>query len=202
MSKITFVYFDLGDVLFNWRNVLNNEFVTMSKKSPEKVWAAFTRHDDDACRGKITAQKLWEYLKTELGIKDDINNFVEWWASGFSPIPLMHQLVEMTSKKYKVGILTNIYLEAWKHYAAHGLIPDVSYGAIVQSCEIGFMKPDIEIYKYAESKAGVSPQEILLIDNSRENIDKATELGWQTVWYDVTNPQKSIAEIKQVLELN
>ena len=201
MSQIKFVYFDIGDVVFSWQEVLK-KIAVMSNKPLERVWAVFDKYDLDVCRGKIMPQAFWVHFKEELGIKEDIENFVEWWTSDFTPIPLMHQLVQETSKKYRLGILTNIYPEVWKYYIRGGLIPDVTYDVIVKSCDIGLAKPEKEIYEYAQKKAKVLPQEILFIDNSKENIEAAKKLGWQVVWYDVNKPEKSVAEVKQVLNLN
>jgi putative hydrolase of the HAD superfamily len=201
MSKIKFVYFDVGDVVFEWRVALR-KIAIMANKSYEEVCIIFNKYDNDVCRGKISAQQLWKNLREELEIKDDIRNFLEWWSNSFSPIPVMHEIVKETARKYKIGILTNIYQGAWAYYVADKLIPDVSYVAIIQSCNVGFVKPETELYEYAEKKAGYSSQEILLIDNSSENISKARELGWQAVWYDVGNPQKSVVEIRQALGLN
>jgi FMN phosphatase YigB (HAD superfamily) len=201
MSKIKFVYFDIGDVVFNWKQVLT-KLALMSKKSYEEVYAVYKEYDDDVCRGKIMPQELWEHFQKELQLSNKMDNFLKWWSSNFSPIPAMHEIVVETSEKYKVGILTNIYTGIWKYYVKDGLIPEISYAAIVQSCDIGFVKPEIEIFKYAQSKAGVFPQEILFIDNALKNVDRAKELGWQAILYDVNNPQKSVAEIKQILGLN
>jgi FMN phosphatase YigB (HAD superfamily) len=200
MSQIKFVYFDIGDVVFEWKQVLR-KIAAMANKSYEEVYAVYKKYDDDVCRGKISPQELWQHFKIELGIDKEIENFIEWWVSDFTPILPMHQLAKEIAKRYEVGILTNIYPGAWKYYVAKGLIPDVSYVAIIRSCDLGFVKPEPEIFKYAEDKAGILASEILLIDNSQKNIDKAKSLGWQVVWYDVNSPQKSIAEIKRVLEL-
>jgi HAD superfamily hydrolase (TIGR01509 family) len=201
MAQIKFVYFDIEDVTFEWRQVLRKIGV-MANKSYEEVLAVFKKYDDDVCRGKIMPQKLWEYFKEELQIEhEDFENFLEWWSNSFTPIPAMHKVVEEASEKYRVGIATNIYPGALKYYVADKLIPDISYNTIIQSCDIGFIKPEAEFYKYAQDKTGVYPQEILLVDNSKENIDKAKELGWQVGWYDVTNPRESIVNIRQILGL-
>jgi len=200
MSQIKFVYFDIGDVVFEWKQALR-KIAAMANKSYEEVLSVFNKYDNDACRGKITGQELWEHFKEELEISSEIDNFIEWWANSFSPIPATHHLAKEIYRKYKVGILTNIFPGAMPYYVINGLIPDISYDAIVKSCDIGFVKPEAEIFKYTQKMAGVLAQEILLIDNSLKNIDKAKELGWQVAWYDVKNPQESISEIRRMLDL-
>ena len=135
-------------------------------------------------------------------MKEEIDNFIDWWNDNFKPIQAMHQLVRDIAKKYKIGVLTNIYEGSFVRMLAQGNIPNIAYDAVIQSCELGFIKPEEEIYEFAQKSAMVLASEILFIDNKTENIDKAKELGWQTVWYDVENHHRSEEEIRQVLGLN
>jgi putative hydrolase of the HAD superfamily len=205
MSKIKFVYFDLGDVLFEWKDGLKG-LSELSKKSYQETHDIFEKekHDNDAILGKITPQELWQLLKKELDIDKDteIDDFADWWSDHFKPILEMHDFVREVSKNYKVGILTNIYHEIIFHAFRKGHIPEVNYETIIQSCDLNLAKPDEALFKHAEKVAGVLASEILFIDNKAENIDKARSLGWQAILYDVNNPQKSVAEIKRILGLN
>jgi len=201
MSQIKFVYFDLGDVLFEWEDNIG-KIAVLANKSKEDVFAAFDKYNDDACRGKITPQEMWDHLKEDLSMQIDIKDFINWWTDNFKAIQSMHRVVEKASEKFKVGLLTNIYLESLVHNFAKGQVPDISYASIVQSCELGFIKPDKEIFEHAQKISGVLAGEIMFIDNSQKNIDKAKELGWQTAWYDVADPQKSEDEIKHALGIN
>jgi FMN phosphatase YigB (HAD superfamily) len=51
----------------------------------------------------------------------------------------------------------------------------------VLSYEVGYVKPDPRIYEIAVDKAEVSPNECLFIDDRRENIEAARQLGVQTI---------------------
>ena len=201
MSQIKFVYFDIGDVLFEWKDGLKG-LSEISNKSYQETHDAFEKYDADACRGTITPQELWKHLKTELDIKIEIDDFADWWSDYFKPILEMHDLVKKAAKKYRIGILTNIYHETMVHAFKKGNLPEVNYEAIIQSCDLNLVKPEEAFFKYAQDVANVLASEILFIDNKLENIDKARSLGWQVTWYDVNNPQKSAAGIKRVLNLN
>jgi HAD superfamily hydrolase (TIGR01509 family) len=201
MSEIKFIYFDIGDVLFEWKDGLKALF-EMSNKPYKEVHDVFEKYDDDACRGKITPQELWHHLKKELNIDTEIDDFADWWSDRFKPILEMHNLVREAVKKYRIGILTNIYHETIIHAFKKGHIPEVNYETIIQSCDLNLIKPEEAFFVHAQKIAGVLVSEILFIDNKSENIDIANRLGWQVVWYDVNNSQKSVAEIKRVLKLS
>ena len=79
------------------------------------------------------------------------------------------------------------------------LIPDINWDVIVDSSVEKYRKPDKEIYEIAESKSGFKGNEILFIDNKRENLEIPKEMGWQTYWYDSSDYDKSSCELKMVL---
>lgn len=49
---------------------------------------------------------------------------------------------------------------------------------IINSSELGFAKPDEEIFSYALSKLNLMPGEVVFIDDSEKIISKANELGF------------------------
>jgi FMN phosphatase YigB (HAD superfamily) len=81
-----------------------------------------------------------------------------------------------------------------------GFIPDITYDAIIDSSQVGAVKPEAKIYEIAEAKSGVAASEILLVDDSRSNLMAAEKMGWHVLWFDDYEPQDSIPKIKQALE--
>jgi len=66
---------------------------------------------------------------------------------------------------------------------------------------INLIKPEDEFFLYAQRKVNVLSSEILLIDDSRENIDKVKKLGWNGIWFDENNPEDTIKRVKEILNL-
>jgi HAD superfamily hydrolase (TIGR01509 family) len=202
MAQIKFVYFDLGDVLFTWEDGLKNLAVIESRPYEEIFKVFINKYHDDACRGRTTPQYVWQNLKRDLNLNTELVDFADWWTDEFKPIQPMHELARETAKKYRIGLFTNLFKEVMAHSFKKGCIPNLNWEKIVQSSDLNLIKPDEAIFKYAEKTAGVLASEILFIENSPKNIDKAKELGWQVAWYDVANPRKSINKIRQTLGLN
>ena len=80
------------------------------------------------------------------------------------------------------------------------LIPDVAYDTIIDSSQVGAIKPEKKIYQIAAERAGVKPEEILLVDDSRANLMAAEHLGWHVLWFDAYRSKESIARIRKALE--
>lgn len=82
--------------------------------------------------------------------------------------------------KYKLILLSNtndIHIEWVKKNV--DLFDDFKkcFDAFYLSQEIGFRKPDSEIYRFVLKKHDLKPEEILFIDDTQENTDAAAQLG-------------------------
>ncbi len=198
-GKIKFLYFDLGGVFFHWKQFPQ----TMSARfgsSPEKWQAVFDKYDDLACTGKISTQNLWLKYQKELNLQVDSNlDFAEIWASSFQSIPLMHSFARELSLKFPLGIITDVHQGIFEQILIKKSIPNLPYSPIIQSCEVGFRKPQKEIYDISLAKSGYKLEEILFIDDNPINITAAQNLGWNTVTFAEWQSEKSIAEIKAKL---
>ncbi len=79
------------------------------------------------------------------------------------------------------------------------VVPNINYDAIVSSYEVGYRKPEKEIYEIAEEKAKVSPDNILFIDDMPEFVQGAKRQGWQTKWFDMTKIKKVLNDLEKLL---
>jgi glucose-1-phosphatase len=195
-SKIKFVYFDCGGVLFRFKSGLQDiaSKVGLSYAECEKIWLEM---DDSICRGETDPQELWKRIKQVSGYTGKDIDFVPFWVDHFEPIPETHQLIRDLSKNYKTGLLTNIYPGIYELALQQGKIPNISYDQVIQSCEVGKIKPDPAVYKLAQQKAAVRPEEILFIDDSQKYLASATDLGWNTFKFDTENVSESVEKLGQ-----
>ncbi len=196
--RILFIYFDLGGVVFNWKNSLI-QLAKINKKPLEDFLLVFRKYDDSVCRGNISPQDLWNKYKEELALTTDIDNFIDWWTDYFIPYDKVHELINHLSQKYKIGIITNNYQGTFEQMLSKGHVPKISYTTVIQSHKLGLLKPESKIFHHALKKARVSPKELLLIDDSTQNVEKAKLLGWNTILFDEGNLVESIVEINKIL---
>ena len=84
---------------------------------------------------------------------------------------------------WKTGILSNGFTEVQHRKIRNsGLGPYIDY--IVLSDDIGVNKPDVRIYRHAESVAGVTADACLMIgDNPDTDIAGALAAGWQAIYF-------------------
>ncbi|MGH9162286.1 MAG: HAD family hydrolase [Vicinamibacteraceae bacterium] len=60
---------------------------------------------------------------------------------------------------------------------------DEWFDAVVVSYELGIVKPDPAIYQACLDRLTVAPARALFVDDRRENVEAAAQLGWQTLHF-------------------
>ena len=201
MKKIKFIYFDIGGVMCDTSNYFKG--VTTKFNIPLDEFINFWLGGDLAdamTRGKITPEEFWKQAIKKFDLKNAGNiNFVESWMNDYKPRFEVHELVKKLFKKYKIGLISNLYHGMMPRLIEKGLIANIKYSTMVLSNKVGLRKPEKEIYELATNLAEVNIEEILLIDDRQDFIKAARDYGWQTVWFDLNNIDKSIKQIEKLL---
>ncbi|MFA7301616.1 MAG: HAD-IA family hydrolase [Candidatus Shapirobacteria bacterium] len=196
---VKFVYFDVGNVFMTFDKI----FVRASKDlniDQNLIDVAEEPYDVNANLGKIDIPEVWGKITKELNIKNgEKYPIIESWVSDYESILPMHKLAKLIAKKYKTGILSNYYRDFFEEATAQGFIPKIKFNEVIISAEVGCKKPEEEIFKIAQDWSGFTDNEIMFIDDKKENLFTAAKLGWQTFLFDYKNPVKSCEEIGRIL---
>ncbi len=197
-SGIKFVYFDVNGCLVRFFHRAFTKLAEETGVPSDLIENTFWHFNDAVCSGNISMDEFNKEMSKKLEI-DNID-WREYYMEAIDPIPEMNSLVKWASTVYEVGLLTNIMPGFIDEMRKRKLIPDVEYATIVDSSEVGFIKPDRKIYEIAESKSGCSPDQILLVDDSRTNIMAAEHMGWRVLWFDDFRPEESVKRVRTALE--
>jgi epoxide hydrolase-like predicted phosphatase len=138
--------------------------------------------NDYAC-GKIDEDYLWASIEKGHGAQIEIAKRTIWntWNDDMQPFPEMLELVqELRAKGFKVGLLSNVIPNTAKDIRDHGGYDGFEFSVL--SCDVGYMKPQPEIYKLAmDMLPGIEPQEVVFVDDQERMLLPAQELGMQTI---------------------
>jgi putative hydrolase of the HAD superfamily len=195
---VSFVYFDVNGCLIYFYQRAFDKLAAATGVSTELVESAFWRYNDEVCRGVMSVSDFNTKLAEHIGVQD-----VQWqqyYLESVEPIVEMQKLLVWASERYRVGLLTNImpgFLQAMRHDQQ---IPNVHYSAIVDSSEVGTIKPEAKMYEIAQERAGCPAEEILFIDDSNANLAAASRLGWHVLWFDDSHPEESVKRASLALE--
>ncbi|WP_067799053.1 HAD family hydrolase [Nocardia beijingensis] len=121
----------------------------------------------------------------------------QWFAGHRANSAVRDFAIELADSGIPVGVLSNNVVE-WEPYWHEMIDLDGVLSALVDSCKVGFRKPDPEIFALAAEQAGVAPGQCLLVDDLAENCAAARESGWRAVRFRTA--EQAIAEVREVLE--
>ena len=149
-------------------------------------------------RGKIKEAELWSYIEAQSGQHISVGKRDLWniWETT-QLLPQMTELVaELKRKGYPVGLLSNAIPNTVRERREHNGYAGFDF--LVLSCEVGYAKPDPEIYALAMEKfGGTLASEVVFLDDQERCLVPARELGMQTIL--VKDPAQAISEVRSLL---
>ena len=196
-SGVRFVYFDINGCLVRFFHHAFTKLAADTGASSDAIESTFWHYNDQVCRGEMPLDDFNAKLAAALQVPS-----IDWrtyYMDAVDPITEMHELASWAAEHYQVGLLSNIMPGFIDSMIESGLLPNIPYTTIVDSSEVMAIKPEKKIYEIAMALAGVKPEEILLVDDSRPNLMAAEKLGWKVLWFDDYRPADSVGRIRSAL---
>src|SRR5690625_420131 len=191
------------------------------KADPDDLQAAFLRvwqEDVRRCAPEVTPaseRKRWRSVidRTFIDFHDQVDPdalFDDLWEEFVRPTrwrtaqAAENTLEELRARGYKLAILSN-WDERLRPLLS-GMKLDRYFDQILVSVEVGFEKPDPQIFKYAEEKLGATGNEILHIgDSHHHDVLGAKTHGWLAIHAfadgSLKNGAQSIQRFDELLTL-
>jgi FMN phosphatase YigB (HAD superfamily)/DNA-binding XRE family transcriptional regulator len=198
-SGISFMYVDINGCLVHFFHAAFSKIAAETNVPADMVETSFWHLNDAACRGELSLNEFNSRFAQKLGL-DEIR-WQDYYLDAIEPITEMQDLVRWAVQHYRVGLLSNIMPGLIADMLAREILPRVAYDVIIDSSDVRAIKPEPAIYTIATQKAGVPPEQILFVDDSRTNLMAAEQFGWRVLWFDDMRPADSVSRIKMSLEL-
>ena len=144
-SGIRFVYFDVNGCLVRFFHKAFTKIAADTGASAEAIETAFWHYNDAVCRGEISISEFNVKLAEKLNIQSI--NWPEYYLNAVEPIDEMDELLTWACDRYYVGLLTNTMPGLVDELRKRGLIPNVAYTAIIDSSQVGAVKPEAKYMK-------------------------------------------------------
>ena len=197
-NGVTFLYLDVNGCLVRFFHAAFTQLSLETGAPSDVIESSFWHYNDAVCRGEMTMDEFNQLFAEKLGIAE--LDWSDYYMDAIEPITEMHELVNWASEYYRVGLLTNIMPGLVSAMLADGKLPNVDYDVIIDSSEVGAIKPEEKIYEIAQDRAGVAPEQILFVDDGRTNLMAAERLGWKVLWFDDYRPSESTSRVRSALE--
>jgi putative hydrolase of the HAD superfamily len=197
-SGVRFIYFDINGCLVQASQRALTRLADDYALPLDIVETAYWRYNDEVCRGTLSMTDFNHVMADRLRIPEI--DWAKYYLESVEIIQPMQDVVNWAAERYEVGLLTNIMPGLVSAMKSRSLLPDVDYRVVVDSSEVGMSKPNPEIFRLAQERAGVAPQEILFIDDTPANLRAAQEFGWHVQLFDDYHIEESTARVRASLE--
>jgi FMN phosphatase YigB (HAD superfamily)/DNA-binding XRE family transcriptional regulator len=196
-AGIRFVFFDMNGCLIRYKYSIAAKLAEDAGSTSDVVESIVGRYDDDINKGTVSMDEFNTALAERLHVMVDWNKY---YLDAIEAVPHMDELVTWVAENYKIGILTNTVPGVVGPMLETGTLPRIDYDTIVESCQVGALKPDERMYEIATELAGVPPEQILLIDDNKGNTNAASKYGWNVILFNVLHPEETIVNISNALQ--
>lgn len=186
MSEIRHIVFDIGKVLIHYDPDLPYRRIIPDAERRAWFFANVCTHEWnlEQDRGRTFADAEAVLIAQFPDEADNIRAFRKYWHEMVShpyddSVAIMRDLM---AQGRDVTMLTNFSAETFVD--ARKLFPFLNEPrGVTVSGEIGFIKPDREIYDRHVADFGLEPAASLFIDDSLKNVEGARAAGWQAVHF-------------------
>ena len=193
---------DFGGVLTT--NVFQSfrQFAEREGLDPDAIKRAF-RDDPEALallrrleRGELTHEEFEPLFVERIGVEDS-DGLVGRLFAGVGP---EEEMLDAVRRARASGVKTGLISNSW----GEGLSYDDAqleelFDAVVISGDVGMHKPAPEIFRLAAERIGVPPEECVFVDDLRENVAGAAEVGMTAILH--RGADSTVPELERLLGL-
>lgn len=185
-QKPKIIVFDVGGVLVDWRVAVHSVARELDV-SIEEFHTFLKKYLPDLELGKILPTDFWEKVRSNYQYKGESRKLSDIWIKDQPVIEESWNLLKkLIVLGYRVAGCTNSWMGTMDDLLE--VFPEFkTLEFIVDSSVIKVRKPDYKIYRIVEKVSGEKGSNLLLIDDSQENIEKAKEFGWQVQYFELSD---------------
>jgi putative hydrolase of the HAD superfamily len=197
MRKYSAIVFDLGQVLLpfsyqNFINSLNHRKAGLGESFVKTYKENYSIHRDFE-KGKIPEEEFIRLMLQWTENQITAEEFCSDWSDIFTLNEDVISLLPLLKLRYKLYLLSNTNSIHKKYGYQHYEFLN-QFDKLFLSHEVGFVKPEREIYKAVENYSGIPANELIFIDDIPEYVDTAKNLGWDGI--NFTNYNNLVEEFK------
>ncbi|MEO7017612.1 MAG: HAD family phosphatase [Leifsonia sp.] len=175
------IVFDYGEVISVTPSETERAQLTeLAGGEADVFWPAYWRHRDALDQGTMSIQEYWKGIEHELGEQwGDAKVHRLWLADFRSWLSIDHDtldvLIDLKEGGTRMALLSNAGRD-FGSYFRHGMLGDL-FEQVFVSGELGTIKPSADIFQIVLNDLGITPQNMVFIDNKEVNVRGAEALG-------------------------
>ena len=154
----------------------------------------------DALVGRKTVEEFWHEIGPELGLNsvDEVDAFRHRYRADEEINQGVLDLIHRLHGNYKLAVLSNSPPGLSQWLAEWNVLHP--FDVVFCSGDEGIAKPDAKAFELTLERLGVKPDEAVFVDDTRQHVEAAQELGLQGILF--TTAEKLEEELDLLLRKN
>jgi len=149
-------------------------------------------------RGKESERAYLHRMKQELGLKENaIQVLGNFFFEKFKLDADLITFIRQSRSKLKTALCSNFSDRLRPSLDVPWKVTD-AFDVIIISCEVGYIKPERQIYQMTLEKLAIQSSEAIFVDDNQKNIEGARAMGINAILFNCTS--QTIAEINSFCE--
>lgn len=154
--------------------------IDIARVEPEPFWESYWRHRDALDRGTMSVVSYWATIAGEIGATWHPSTVQALWVADFrSWISVEPGTIDLIARLFEGGTRVALLSNAGFDFAAPFRYSPMAqyFERMFVSAEMDNIKPDPAIYLEVCEGLGITPGQMVFIDNKSINTDAAAALG-------------------------
>jgi putative hydrolase of the HAD superfamily len=199
---IKVIAFDYGGVIKINENDLFGDICNYLKIDKEVWMREFFKTNDIYNTGDKGFEDTMISLASKFNDTEETRNYIKKLLENSKDkshinIGLIDMIRELKNRGYKTPLLSNNSSTLREKLLKHGILD--LFDEVIISGEVGCQKPEPEIFHFLFNKLNVKPDEVVFIDNTKEEFKYAQKIGYTPILY--TDNESLKLELYKVLGL-
>jgi putative hydrolase of the HAD superfamily len=175
------VVFDYGEVISRTpSNRDRADLVAVAGVSEAAFWGPYWAHREGLDEGTTSIREYWKLVGADLGVEFSESRIQELWVADYTGwLSVEPAVFDIISDLHEGGTRVALLSNAGFDFASPFRFSPMArfFERMFVSAELGLLKPDPRIFHEVCRELGISPAEMVFIDNKQENVDGAAAVG-------------------------
>lgn len=206
MDKIKNIIFDLGGVVIDLQRLKAVEALEkLGLKDAAVLLGEYAQKGPFLMleTGHMSSSEMYDLLLPQCGPSTSCNDIRDAFEQFLRDLPVerLRLIEKLREKGYKLYVLSNTNPIMFHHWIENAFRKDGKtvndyFDGIVVSFQELMCKPDPEIFKTVVRRYGLIPEETLMLDDSKANVEAARSVGLKAIRIQPDGPDsfKNVCE--------
>ncbi|MDQ1598060.1 MAG: putative hydrolase of the superfamily [Microbacteriaceae bacterium] len=175
------VVFDYGEVISRSPSERHRlDLLAVAGVDPAAFWAAYETHRDGLDEGTTSIRDYWKLVAADTGATWSESRIHELWVADFTGwLSVEPRTFDVIADLHAGGTRVALLSNAGFDFASPFRYSPMArfFERMFISAEMLKLKPNAEIYLEVARELGITPHDMVFVDNKQVNVDGAKALG-------------------------